>query len=115
MVASFAAVGLTLLVLSAFVLPDGCCLTQPAAVSDVNLQALGTMQPAGIVDWNPPLVSELNLVSIFGSRIATQIIDAQPLLTPIGGIFLILAHILNISLTTGAKRAARCAKSACLH
>lgn len=112
-VASLAAIGLSLLVLSAFVLPDGCCLTQSAA--NGAAQSVSTIETASVFDLNPPLLTQTQLLSLFGTGITSTILEIQPMLTPIGGVFLILAHVINIGLTTGLGRSSRCSKSGCLH
>lgn len=45
-----------------------------------------------------PLLLAVHLESHLGTTLAQQVISAQPFLSPIGGIFLIVAHAMNIRL-----------------
>ncbi len=131
-VGTFAGVGLSLLFVAAFVLPDQCCSGHHDAVeaaqvsNDSGAQAAGVSTTASKSVCNHPgcthhhgattndektlasdaddaekvhaaaLFSTVDLYELFGSTVADRLISWQPYLTPIGGVFLILAHLLNL-------------------
>lgn len=80
-VALCAGFGLSLLVLAAFVLPDPCC------------------EPTSILGWiGLPLLTVAQLESMIGATLAQQLLLIQPYLTPIGGVLLVAAHVMNLDL-----------------
>lgn len=79
--------GLLLLLLAAFVLPDQCCAP-------------------GTATWSRSLLTTASLHRLTGEFFAGQILAMQPWLTPLGGGFLIVAHVVNIRIRC-------CATSAC--
>jgi hypothetical protein len=131
-VVTLAGVGLSLLFISAFILPDKCCpdATQLTAGSEIanrgprivlvssisengasatNLQRFDA--GAGLVNdeyqggicphaatISRPLLTAYELEGQLGASGAQALIQAQPYLSPIGGVFLIVAHIMNIRL-----------------
>ncbi len=81
-VLSCAAVGIGLLMVSAFLLPDPCC------------------EPTSICGWfGLPLLSVTQLHHWLGSGLSQPILLLQPYLTPLGGAVLIVAHVMNLDLS----------------
>ncbi len=131
MVAGSAALGLSCLLLAAFVLPDQCC-TLPTESSHhehshehddhnhANLRTNSTTPTVRLVSTSSAsqaktcehcetheheeqhlsstLLTEAQLSNWFGDEASHQVASIQPYLTPIGGIFLVIAHLLNIRL-----------------
>jgi hypothetical protein len=88
--------GLTLLVLAAFVLPDPCC------------------QPTSIFGWfGLPLLGVEHLQLGLGNSITEGLLIAQPYMTPIGGVLLIAAHVMNLDLGR-RQNGGHCAVGGCL-
>ena len=57
--------------------------------------------------FSRPMLSAIELEGHLGASTAEKLIRAQPFLSPIGGLFLIVAHILNLRLQ-GRRRVACC-------
>jgi hypothetical protein len=88
-VAFSAGFGLGLLVLAAFILPDPCC------------------EPSSIFGWiGFPLLTVGQLELVIGPALAQQVLLVQPYLTPIGGVLLVAAHVMNLDLARRADRVA---------
>jgi len=136
-VVTLAGVGIGLLFIAAFILPDTCCsdtgqlhtgqlhtgseLTQRrhkiVLVSSTSLvssnASLGSFKDEQLADrgitcesgncthvvtFSRPLLTAVELEGQLGKTVAQRLIQAQPYLSPIGGLFLIFAHIMNIRL-----------------
>jgi MerC mercury resistance protein len=127
-VLTLAGFGLGLLFIAAFILPDTCCSGsgQMSTSSDVMSRAqkivlvsshnssvpmqLGSysLEPTPSVCGNGScqeaatfsrtLLTALDLEGQIGSTAAKTLIQAQPYLSPIGGLLLIFAHVMNIRL-----------------
>lgn len=94
LVAVFAGLGLMLVLLAAFVLPDPCC------------------EPTKVMGWlGVPILSVSDLNVLFGSSIAETVLWVQPYITPAGGLFLVIAHLINFDL---GRRHERAQVSVCL-
>ncbi len=88
--------GLVLLLLAAFVLPDPCC------------------EPTSVFGWfGVPLLSVSQIESWLGGGITDSLLFAQPYLTPIGGVLLIAAHVMNLDLVRRQERRS-CGVPCCL-
>ncbi len=88
--------GLVLLMLAAFVLPDPCC------------------EPTSVFGWfGLPLLTVTQLQWLLGSGSANVLLMVQPYLTPIGGILLIVAHVMNLDLVRRESRG-MCKSTGCL-
>lgn len=88
LVAVAAGLGLTLLMLAAFVLPDPCC------------------EPTKVMGWlGVPILGVNDLNVLFGSSIAAKVLSLQPYITPAGGLLLIVAHLINFDLGRRLERA----------
>lgn len=119
-IVTLAGMGLGLLFTAAFILPDTCCADavelqgysefdqRGPAVKLVSTITERTKQPMEC-DFAPlncpcsssisrPLLSAIELESQLGTSGAETLIRTQPYLSPIGGLFLVVAHILNIRL-----------------
>jgi hypothetical protein len=97
LVAGCVGLGLSLLVLAAFVLPDPCC------------------QPTSIFGWfGLPVLAVDHLEQWFGKSMTQGLLLAQPYMTPIGGVLLIAAHVTNLDLVRRHTRG-QCAVGGCLH
>ena len=131
-VLTMAGLGLGLLFVAAFILPDSCCSiasrlptgsehaagghkivlvsstsssvpaklgsfsSEPSVVlSDANCES-GNCQH--VATLSRPLLTAWELEGQLGPTAAQTLVQAQPFLSPIGGLFLIVAHILNIRL-----------------
>ena len=81
LVAVFAVTGLSLILVAAFVLPDPCC------------------EPASLIGWfGLPLLSVGQLNAMLGESLSQGILSMQPYITPMGGLLLIVAHLVNLDL-----------------
>lgn len=130
-VVTLAGIGLGLLFIAAFILPDTCCsnetqvptgsehagnslvdhgqkivLVSTTKVSK-KLDRVNDEQPTEACEsgcclhattFSRPLLSALELEGQLGATTAQTLVQAQPYLSPIGGLFLIVAHIMNIRL-----------------
>jgi hypothetical protein len=143
-VVTLAGIGLGMLFIAAFILPDTCCsdLVESNTVSPnayrshkivlvssngaTNEKALSKLGSFNQLDKPPikhsevcesgncshaaklsrTLLTGVELEEQLGKTYARTLIQAQPYLSPIGGMFLIVAHILNIRLRC-------CRRSAC--
>ena len=85
---SFATVGLSLLLIAAFVLPAACC-------DELCRRPDGSAVTAG-VNWSHSLVSATAIRSYFGSEALSMIHFAQSWMTPAGGLLIAIAHGLNL-------------------
>ncbi|MDX1926154.1 MAG: MerC domain-containing protein [Pirellulaceae bacterium] len=127
-VITLAGLGLSLLFVAAFILPDACCSkasslpTGSERLSAKTVSQNGTIRlvsvtssstPAkltGLQDnsevgncphsatLSRPLLTAWELEGQLGPTTAQALIHAQPFLSPIGGLFLIFAHVMNIRL-----------------
>lgn len=135
-VVTLAGLGLSLLFVAAFILPDACCLNAsslPTGSESLSAKTLGqsgrirlvsvtsSSSPAklaGLQDnstsgdialgemvncphtatLSRPLLTAWELEGQLGPTTAQALIQAQPFLSPIGGLFLIFAHVMNIRL-----------------
>lgn len=105
-VLDFAGAGIALLLIAAFVLPDRCGSHALVAEGPVRLVAASTNAGLEFCEENRSTMaigqtwfSEHSLASLVGSEFAGQAIVAQPFLSPLGGLLLIIAHVLNIRLS----------------
>jgi hypothetical protein len=97
LVAVCVGLGLSLLMLAAFILPDPCC------------------EPSLIFGWiGFPLLTVGQLNLLLGNVIAQQVLLIQPYLTPIGGVLLIAAHVMNLDLVRRGASHQTCATKGCL-
>lgn len=156
-VVAFSGLGMSLLFVAAFILPDTCCSdlesrtpvqvaqaettldapqiklisTKLSLVSKINHQhphaagdsAVGSESTLKLAanehaacdhshcehtaTLSSPLLSAVELESHLGASAAQKLLRVQPYLSPIGGLFLIIAHVMNLRLRTG-KRAGCC-------
>lgn len=133
-VASLAGMGIGLLFVAAFILPDQCCAVDHAkenAASDSGVESSlndGLRIPTQLASfpsnknalaasakcdddcvfcrrshtheptYSRPLFTVDELQSRLGSSAAQRLIDWQPFLSPLGGVMLILGHLVNIRL-----------------
>jgi hypothetical protein len=97
LVAVCVGLGLSLLMLAAFILPDPCC--QPSSIF-------------GSIGF--PLLSVAQLELSLGQALAQQVLLAQPYMTPIGGVLLIAAHVMNLDLVRRRASHQACATKGCL-
>ncbi len=117
--------GLAMLLISAFLLPDQCCLLangpqqavasqHPApptssltltSTSTVRLVSWSAADDSDAVAplpqshrqaWGRALLTETQLRSLVGQRISQFLMAGQPFFSPLGGLLLILAHWLNL-------------------
>lgn len=88
LVAACVCLGLSLLLLAAFVLPDPCC------------------EPTSVFGWfGLPVLSVGDLQRFCGDLTSQGLPWVQPYLTPVGGVLLIAAHLTNFDLV---RRQANC-------
>ncbi len=100
-----AMMGLALLFLAAFVLPDRCCIspqetpTEAPQIRLVSSSSSTIPMQAGFVSTNfgGRLLSGQQLSDWFGYSVANWIIDLNRFLTPAGGVMLIAAHLWNFA------------------
>lgn len=128
-VVTLAGVGVGLLFVAAFILPDACCFdaaklsakdsesrgTKIMLVSSTNTTgsaklgafnidesvSVGANESVScphVATFSRPLLTAGELEEQMGMNGARTLIKAQPYLSPIGGLFLIVAHIMNIRL-----------------
>ncbi len=131
-VVALAGIGIALLFVAAFILPDTCCsdsmqghtnseiaqhsqkIVLVSSSSLINAKTeLGAFSGNQQADnaiicesancshgatFSRPLLTAVELEGQLGSDVARTLIQAQPFLSPVGGLFLIIAHIMNIRL-----------------
>ncbi len=49
--------------------------------------------------WSKPLFTQEDLANYIGDQAAVKVASLQPFLSPIGGLFLVVAHLMNIRLS----------------
>ncbi len=95
-VAGLAIAGIGLLFVAAFVLPDVCCSAPADAHGEDCLFCQRAHAHAATL--SRPLLTAKQLESGLGKASAGQVMAWQPFLSPMGGLLLILAHLVNIRL-----------------
>ena len=86
--------GLGLLISAAFFLPDECCSNSVASVSNSDVHA-GHNHPTNVAHSHASLdQASTALTPSFAS--IELLASVQPWMTPLGGLFLVLAHGLNL-------------------
>ncbi len=103
-VAAAATVGVTLLLVTAFVLPHYCASSPGPAVA-----MAGDVQVAPIhKHLSSTLLTDYSMRDLLGSSLAGALSALAPYLTPIGGLLLVFAHGYNIRLLGCKDRGCRC-------
>ena len=116
-VATLAMLGVGLLLTAAFVLPDACCsglrtasteglVLHPISMSssDVVTDSSDEVTAADYEAWGQTLLSHHQLTTWVGVQPANRLIHLHPILAPLGGVLLVLAHVLNIRLVCCSSR-----------
>lgn len=116
-VATLAMLGVGLLLVAAFVLPDACCSgLRTASTEGLVLHPISMSTSDGFTEpnddviaanyeaWGQTLLSHHQLVTWVGVQPANRLIHLHPILAPLGGVLLVLAHVLNIRLVCCSSR-----------